>query len=213
MIIQCKSCSRKFIVKDSDIPQSGRAVKCGYCSSAWHQLPVSVEKKKYKKDKDIIVKDNKNNENFSDQNVKASDGKTYKFLGQQWAQILPSGKTGLFAKKKIAEELNKITGKKIVKKKKKKLAEVDPSEGNFNYEKKLPDIYKPKKGLGFFGFIFLMIIIALSIIGVLKTFEEDLIYNFPEIEYVFDFLDEQFIYISETFKNIIVIIEDLISSY
>ena len=26
MIIQCKSCSRKFIVKDRDIPKSGREV-------------------------------------------------------------------------------------------------------------------------------------------------------------------------------------------
>ena len=34
--------------------------------------------------------------------IKASDGKTYKFLGSQWAQVLPSGKTGLFAKKKIS---------------------------------------------------------------------------------------------------------------
>ena len=41
MIIQCESCSRKFVVKDSDIPKEGRAVKCGYCSVTWHQRPVS----------------------------------------------------------------------------------------------------------------------------------------------------------------------------
>ena len=39
MIIQCKSCSRKFIVKDNDIPNNGRMVQCGYCSSTWHQMP------------------------------------------------------------------------------------------------------------------------------------------------------------------------------
>ena len=39
MIIQCKSCSRKFIVKDNDIPKSGRMVQCGYCSVTWHQMP------------------------------------------------------------------------------------------------------------------------------------------------------------------------------
>ena len=43
MIIQCKSCSRKFIVKDRDIPKSGREVKCGYCSVTWHQMPVREE--------------------------------------------------------------------------------------------------------------------------------------------------------------------------
>ena len=41
--------------------------------------------------------------------IKASDGKTYKFLGSQWAQLLPSGKTGLFAKKKIGRELDKLS--------------------------------------------------------------------------------------------------------
>ena len=42
MIIQCESCSRKFIVKDSDIPKEGRAVQCGYCSVTWHQMPVTT---------------------------------------------------------------------------------------------------------------------------------------------------------------------------
>ena len=42
MIIQCQSCLRKFIVKDSDIPQEGKNVQCGYCSVMWHQLPVQV---------------------------------------------------------------------------------------------------------------------------------------------------------------------------
>ena len=40
MIIQCESCSRKFVVKDSNIPKEGRTVQCGYCSVTWHQLPV-----------------------------------------------------------------------------------------------------------------------------------------------------------------------------
>ena len=45
--------------------------------------------------------------------IKAADGKTYKFLGSQWAELLPSGKTGIFAKKKIGKELDKLTGRKI----------------------------------------------------------------------------------------------------
>ena len=43
MIIQCESCSRKFIVKNENIPKEGRMVQCGYCSSSWHQMP-SVQK-------------------------------------------------------------------------------------------------------------------------------------------------------------------------
>ena len=208
MIIQCENCSRKFIVKDQDIPSSGRNVQCGYCSAVWHQMPSLNKTKK-------IVSEKK--EFLSVDAIKASDGKTYKFLGSQWAQLLPSGKTGLFAKKKIGRELDKLTGRKIEsaleKRKKKNKKDVDPSSESSNLEKKLPDIYKPKEGLGFFGYVFLLIIIGFSIVGILKTFEADLINHFPETEYIFKILNEQLIYVSETVKNIITIVSDLINSY
>ena len=138
-------------------------------------------------------------------------------MGSQWAQLLPSGKTGLFAKKKIGRELDKLTGRKVEnsdeKRKKKTKKEVDPSLGALESEKKLPDVYKPRKGLGFFGYIFLLIIIGFSIVGVLKTFEDDLINYFPNIEYIFFLLDEQLEFLAESVKNIIVIINDLVNSY
>ena len=215
MIIQCESCSRKFVIKDSDIPKEGRMVQCGYCSVTWHQMPVSLTTKVAKKQRNTkpFIE---NNESPSVDSIKATDGKTYKFLGSQWAELLPSGKTGLFARRKISQELDEITGrkeKKIIKKRKKKLEEVDPSSENLDDEKKLSEIYKPKEGLGFFGFIFLLIIIGFSTVGILKTFEDDLISNFPEMEYVYLLLDEQLVYVSETVKNVIVIIQDLINSY
>ena len=213
MIIQCESCSRKFIVKDQDIPSAGRNVQCGYCSAVWHQMPSLNETKKDKTKKIFLEK----KESLSVDAIKASDGKTYKFLGSQWAQLLPSGKTGLFAKKKIGRELDKLTGRKIEtaleKRKKKNKKDLDPSSENSNLEKKLPDIYKPKEGLGFFGYIFLLIIVGFSIVGILKTFETDLINQFPDIEYIFEILNEQLIYVSETVKNIITITSDLIDSY
>ena len=215
MIIQCKSCSRKFVVKDSDIPDNGRTVKCGYCSATWRQTPIYTPTKKIQKQKTI-----KSSLEFDDSpsvdSIKASDGKTYKFLGSQWAELLPSGKTGLFARRKIAQELDEITGRKRVKsikKRRKNLESVDPSSVNYQNEKRLPDIYKSKQGLGFFGYIFLIIIISFSMIGVLKTFENDLISYFPEIEYIFYILNEQLEYLAESVKNIIVIISDLINSY
>ena len=215
MIIQCESCSRKFIVKDSDIPKAGREVQCGYCSVTWHQMPASKAIKTVQTTSEE-KSTKETDEDLSVDAIKASDGKTYKFLGSQWAQLLPSGKTGLFAKKKIGKELDKLTGRKVQsiteKKKKKSKKELDPSSESLD-EKKLPDIYKPREGIGFFGFIFLLIIISFSIIGVLKTFENDLLNYFPEIEYVFELLDDQLIYISETVKNMIVIIKDLINSY
>jgi len=217
MIIQCGSCSRKFVVKNIDIPEEGRMVQCGYCSITWHQMPdaVSVE---------TIQKSNINKtvvpitDSLSVDKIKASDGKTYKFLGSQWAELLPSGKTGLFAKRKIGKELDKLTGRKeknIFQKKQKKTKkkEVDPSLDDLDNEKRLPDIHKPGKSFGFFGFIFLMIIIAFSLIGVLKTFENDLLNYFPETEYIFQLLDKQLVYVSESVNNMITIIKDLINNY
>jgi predicted Zn finger-like uncharacterized protein len=215
MIIQCESCSKKFVVKDSDIPEEGRNVQCGYCSVTWHQMPVTTPTRAVKKpqiSKPVVESD----ESPSVDSIKASNGKTYRFLGSQWAELLPSGKTGLFARKKISRELDEITGRKEIKvtrKRKKKLEEVDPSSGDLDSEKQLSDTYKPKQGLGFFGYIFLLIIIGFSVVGVLRTFENDLLNTFPQTEYIYELLDEQLEFLAESVKNIIVIINDLVDSY
>ena len=215
MIIQCESCSKKFIVKDSDIPKKGRAVQCGYCSVTWHQMPVTTSTKTVKKtqiSKPTVEAD----ESPSVDSIEASDGKTYRFLGSQWAELLPSGKTGLFARKKISRELDEVTGRKerkIARKRKKKLEELDPSSGGLDGEKQLPDIHIPKQGLGFLGYIFLLIIIGFSVVGVLRTFENDLLNTFPQTEYIYELLDEQLEFLAESVKNIIVIINDLVDSY
>jgi len=195
MIIQCESCSRKFLVKDKDIPKEGRIVQCGYCLVTWHQVPVSIP---------VSTTKSSINKNPPIEKIGASDGKIYKYLGAQWAELLPSGKVGLLAKKKISKELNKLTGRKekdTSKKKKKIIKGVDPSSADIDSSRRLPDIYKPRQGLGFFGYISLLIIIALSVVGVLKTFEKELLLYLPKTEYIF-----------ETFDNMIVIVKELIKS-
>ena len=218
MIINCQSCSRKFLVKDENIPKTGRMGQSGYCSARWHQMPFSAEVE-ITEAKSATKVSKASSDDLSVDAIKASDGKTYKFLGSQWAQLLPSGKTGLFAKKKIGKELDKLTGRKseresIPEKRTKKVKkEMDPSTESLSDERKLPDIYKSKGGLGFFGYIFLLIIIAFSIVGALRTFENDLVNYYPESEYIYQLLDEQLEYVSESIKNIIIIIQDLINSY
>ena len=201
MIIQCKNCLKKFLVKEKDIPADGRLVQCGYCSQKWFQTPILSEK---------ITKLKTETEDELVNEMEASDGKIYKFLGSQWAVLLPSGKTGIIASKKISKELNNLTGRKqkiAIRKKTKATKEIDPSS------ERLPDIYKPKEGLGFFGFIILTVVVILSLIGILETFKNDLLINFPETEFIFDFLNEQFIYFSETVDNIYILIKDLINPY
>jgi len=214
MIIQCENCSRKFVVRDEDIPKKGRMVQCGYCSTTWHQKPSSIPEKKLKQKKIKKLTD-EIEESPSVDSIEASDGKTYKFLGSQWAELLPSGKTGLFARKKISQELDEITGrkeKKVIKKRQKKLEEVDPSQ-SINAERKSTNARIEKEGLGLLGYIFLIIIISFSTVGILKTFESDLLNYFPEMEFIYIILDEQLVYVSETVKNMIVIINDLLNSY
>ena len=206
MIIQCKSCSRKFLVQDKDIPKEGRTVQCGHCSQKWFQTPAKTESPKIKTN---IKKE------VSKMELEASDGKTYQFLGNQWAELLPSGKTGILAKKKISNELNKLSGLPLAKKTKKNSKResdktkktIDPSSEQINNKA------QSKENLGFFGYIFLIIIIAFSLVGVLKTFENDLLNSFPETEQLFMLLDEQLEYVSETVNNIILIIKDLINNY
>ena len=224
MIIQCQSCSRKFIVKDKDIPEEGRTVQCGYCSVTWHQMPVSVPTKTFEQ-VNINEPIEEISEGLSVDKIRASDGKTYKFLGSQWAQLLPSGKTGLFAKRKIGKELDKLTGRKeksTVKRRQKKIREVeidtiekqiDPSSESLDDENQSSDIDQPKQGLGFIGYIFLLIIIGFSIVGVLRTFENDLLNYFPETEYIYELLDKQLEFLAESVKNMIVIVNDLMNSY
>jgi len=205
MIIQCGNCSRKFSVKDEDIPKEGRMVQCSNCSQKWFQAPIKIQSS-IKSDID---------ENVSKTQFEASDGRTYKFMGSQWAELLRSGKTGLVAKRTIAAELNRLAGIAKPKKSRKRVKKteeveiesiskiIDPSSEQIDNDD------QQKKGLGFFGYIILLSVITLSIIGILKTFQNELIMYFPETEYIFDKGENIF----ESMGYIITMIKDLIKSY
>ena len=178
MIIQCENCSRKFVAKDSDIPQEGRTVQCGHCSVTWHQMPVSIPTKILKQP-DINKSTEEIDEGLSVDKIKASDGKTYKFLGSQWVQLLPSGKTGLFAKRKIGKELDKLTGRKeksTVKRKQKKIreAEIEISKLGTAFHKNIEYLYLRSK----IFYINKLYYIALDTLLIATEFgESDKIYN------------------------------------
>ena len=191
MIIECKSCQKKFVVNDSAIGPNGRSVQCSNCSAQWLQMPISsiVNTDKSETDDNLAA----------NEAVKASDGKTYKFMGKQWAQLLPSGKTGKLAKKKITLELNSKTGKRNEKHHTKK-SEITPSE-------ETTQTYSEKdKGMGIFSFLIVLIIFFAAIILVLDTFKNQIIPFWPK-------LDNYLVYIFETINNIFIIIKDLFNNY
>ena len=43
MIIQCKTCDKKFNVPDAAIVAGGRLVQCSSCGSQWTQYPIKTK--------------------------------------------------------------------------------------------------------------------------------------------------------------------------
>ena len=41
MILECKSCQKKFLVPDSAITNDGRLVQCSSCGNKWTQFPIN----------------------------------------------------------------------------------------------------------------------------------------------------------------------------
>ena len=191
MIIECKNCLKKFTVKDSDIPIKGRTVQCGNCSTQWLQMPITALVTTEDLDVDDVDQDYSKNEFI------ASDGKNYKFLGSQWAEVLPSGKAGRLAKKKISKELNKLAGITQVKKSK----TINKSNQSANQYQETE-----ARGMGIFSFLIVLVISVAAIILALDTFKNQLIPFFPD-------LDNYLVYIFETLNNIYIIIKDLINNY
>ena len=197
MIIQCKSCQKKFLVSENVIPKEGMEVQCGVCSSTWFQKPEIKKKSKPKSKKiaqeKIETASDGKIETASDGKIEtASDGKKYKFLGKQWALVLPSGKSGRLAKSDIAKELDEKIGKSI-----------DPSMESMSI-----NASGDEKGqsIGFLASIFIILIGAISTIGILETFKSELIVYWPELEFYLE-------YVYETLKNIRIILRDLFYSY
>ena len=210
MIIECKKCLKRFTVKDSDIPIKGRTVQCGNCSAQWLQMPIQsavttdnldIEKKPSKISHSIAA-DNLEVEDDSSQELSkdefmGSDGKNYKFLGSQWSEILPSGKFGRLARKNISKELNKLAGRKQVKKNK----TIQKSNQSVNQYQE-----KQNNGMGIFSFLMVSVISVAAIILLLDTFRHQLISVFPN-------LDNYLVYVFETLNNIYIIIKDLFNNY
>jgi len=209
MIIECKNCLKKFTVSDSDIPIKGRTVQCGNCSTQWLQMPITtsvkiddlnvddVDQEPSKISSTVTTETLDVDQDLSKNEFVASDGKNYKFLGSQWAQVLPSGKTGRLARKKISTELNRLTGKEQVKKSK----TVNKSNQSANQYQETE-----AGGMGIFSFLIVLVISVAAIILALDTFKNQLIPFFPD-------LDNYLVYIFETLNNIYIIIKDLINNY
>ena len=200
MIIQCKSCQKKFLVSENAIPKEGMEVQCGVCSNTWFQKPEIKKKAKPKFKSEKIMQEKIETasdgkiETASDGKIEtASDGKKYKFLGKQWALVLPSGKAGRLAKNEISKELDEKIERSI-----------DPSIQSMSIATSEKD--EKNQGIGFLTSIFIILIGVIFTIGVLETFKNELVVYWPELEFYLE-------YVYETLRNIRTISRDLFYSY
>ena len=111
--------------------------------------------------------------------------------------MLPSGKAGRLARKKISKELNKLAGITQVKKSK-TINKSNQSENQYQETE--------ARGMGIFSFLIVLVVFFAAIILALDTFKNQLIPFFPD-------LDNYLVYIFETLNNIYIIIKDLFNSY
>ena len=80
MIIDCVSCSKKFEVNSSLIPENGRTIKCGSCNHVWFYKPqIDAQKNETTSDVnenlndsevDISLTNNQLNQNYDNQEEK-----------------------------------------------------------------------------------------------------------------------------------------------
>ena len=184
MILECKSCQKKFVVPDNAIPAAGRLVQCSSCGNKWTQFPVT--KKVIKKlitptaKKEIIEKTIKVQPKFKE--VKTLD-------------------TGVKKKKKI----KKRTGPSIYSKEyleKKHGINIDENYKNTSKDKSNKKV--SQSYFGFYSYLIVFLFAVTSMIGLLNLTKEIIIYNFPftgvYIEYLFENLNNFGILFRDTFN-------------
>ena len=174
MILECKSCQKKFVVPDNAIPSTGRLVQCSSCGNKWTQFPVL--KKVTKKTKTP----NPKNEKIEKPTIVKSKFKEIKTFD-----------TVIKKKKKI----KKRSGPSIYSKEyleKKHGINIDESASKILKNNKIKNTKK-----SYFGFYSYLIILLISIslfIGILNLTKEIIIFHLPFTEMYIEYLFENLNY-------------------
>tara|TARA_A100000164_G_C21491475_1_gene578141 strand:- start:12 stop:572 length:561 start_codon:yes stop_codon:yes gene_type:complete len=184
MILECKSCQKKFVVPDNAIPAAGRLVQCSSCGNKWTQFPVTkkvikkpiaTDSKKEKIEKPTIVPS------------KFKEVKTFDIVQKKKKKIKKRSGPSIYSK----EYLEKKHGISI----------------NENYKNASKD--KPNKKVsqfyfGFYSYLIVFLFAVTSIIGILNLTKEIIILYFPftevYIEYLFENLNNFGILFRDTFN-------------
>ena len=181
MILECKSCQKKFIVPDNAITKAGRLVQCSSCGNKWTQFPV-IEKtikkpKNFQVRKETIKKPVKIKTKIKEQKIFSTTEKKKKIVKK---------KTGpsIYSK----EYLEKKHGINI--------------DGNNTREEKNYSYNKASKSyFGFYSYLIILLFLFSSVIGILNLTKEFIIFYLPFTEIYIEYLFENLNYFGILFRD------------
>ena len=163
MILECKSCNKKFLVPDNAITSSGRLVQCSSCGNKWTQYPVKKEIRSSKKLKSEEVSKPKEKTNF----------------------ILPKQNSRKSSKKKsFAKKSGPVIYSREYLEKKHGIQIKTVSSSNKASKEVI------KSNMGFYSYFFITLILIVAFLGVLNLTKDIVIYNFPFLETYISYLFE-----------------------
>ena len=166
MILECKSCQKKFLVPDNAIPSSGRLVQCSSCGNKWTQYP----EKKIIQPKKIDL-----------QPKKISD-----------KQIINTKKNKVIVKKK---KITKKTGPSIYSREYlEKKHGIKIGEGFQKKTQQGKNVSIESAYFGFYSYLFLTLIGISFLLGILNLTEDIIIFYFPFLEVYIEYLFENINY-------------------
>ena len=184
MILECKSCQKKFIVPESAITNAGRLVQCSSCGNKWTQFPIA--KKTIKKPINFSAK-----KNVIKQSIKSPS----KIKEEKFFSTTEKGKKKI--KKKSGPS---IYSKEYLEKKHGIKIDESVSRASKNRLNKKTS----KSYFGFYSYLILFLFVFTSMVGILNLTSEIIIFNFPVtevyIEYLFENLNNFWILFKDTFN-------------
>ena len=181
MILECKSCQKKFIVPDNAITKAGRLVQCSSCGNKWTQFPV-VEKT-IKKPKNFQMKKETIKKPINIQN-KIKEQKIFSTTKQKKNIVKKKTGPSIYSKEYLKKKHGiNINGSNVYKAKNKTNNKIS------------------KSYFGFYSYLIILLFLVSSIIGILNLTKEIIIFYLPFTEIYIEYLFENLNYFGILFRD------------
>ena len=171
MILECKSCQKKFKVPDNAITNVGRLVQCSSCGNKWTQFPI--EKKTVKENINFPAKKNVIKKPIKASHKSKKEEKFFITSEKKKKNIKKKSGPSIYSK----EYLEKKHGIKIDE----NVSKLSKNRSS----KKISQSY-----FGFYSYLIVFLFFFTSMMGILNLTKEVIIFNFPFTEIYIEYLFE-----------------------